>query len=890
MPLSPGAAALIARMSPAPDPSRAMLIATTYDRMASRSYWSKLDVLYVMAAHDSQASRINWKANEFNLGAHGTPTFLADRGWAGALNSRLETHFPPSTADRNYQKDSATLMGWSVTSGAAGSDTNFLSVGLQAAIGGVTGYICPRRLTNILNGRINDALGINFSNTATDGMFSVRRDAAASREIDRNGTSVSSNSEASTSIQAGNLTLLPGQAVVTNLRMGAAAAGAYLTDTEIGQLYADLLPYMRSVGAVPDTIMAGAAQWLSERTFEISSLDIGPINFVEPWGSSEFGHSYTFALGSGAPASVSLDPDTGLLAASSTLAPGAYTFPVVVTNLKDTSKVSTFWITIAVREGVTSNRTGYQVLHKNYNVDSFGPPVGNDWRNSLINLRNTIVADQTAAGDNNFLAGITFTAGQSYDYSDNRWTFGIQRLKLRSSIPGQQATLRCITSSAASIAVCSLQLGRGWANSTVPPNDPSDDPSYIGDASKDNAYFINTATSGSTTVTLKNSGDAANFVVGRWVAVASYDQQGEGFPANARYTDYAKVVSKAGTTITLDRKLRWTHRDNYWESSDENSLGKARLIAIDRDTVPPCRMTQRVHMQDIAFQLNPNSTSTSRKFFYAEALEQYFKNVTIYNFCISQSRHAYLDNCKLGSSELDKLSTRFVMNGGSSTLEVTNGVGTATGVELVLLKNVDSVSNSTLSPRQLRVLGGKMHGNAARCWVAGSWQTWQAWFKGVTFSREQPLPPEVDFTFRDYVPPTPSITIGSNGVTYSSGVLTTPVNQGGTNWSNLRDIAFEGCLVYVGSLSSGRNGYITSIARNSDDTAIVYNITWLNGSPPSGQETIYTTYVHEVFVDNDCVVVMPTAFNGFTYASKQTIPTITSRVFPAGYPASTYGF
>jgi len=336
--------------------------------------------------------------------------------------------------------------------------------------------------------------------------------------------------------------------------------------------------------------------------------------------------------------------------------------------------------------------------------------------------------------------------------------------------------------------------------------------------------------------------------------------------------------------VSSDRKLRWTHHDNYWESSDVNSLGKARLIAIDRDTT---RMTLRVHMQDILFNLNPNSTSTARMFFYAEALEQYFKNVTVHNFCISQSRHAYLDSCLIGGSELDKLSTRFVMSGGASTLDTTDGISTATGLELVLLKTVSNVSGSILCPRQLRVIGGEMHGDANRPWVVGPWQTWQAWFKGVTFTR---VATPTDSAFRVYTPLS-FVTIGTEGVTYASGVLTTPTNLGGTNqWTSVRDTAFEGCLVYVGGISSGRNGYITSIARNSTDTAILYGITWLNGAAPGAGDVVYTTVAHEVFVDSTCVAGTNTNFQAIDMVSKETIPGVASRAFPTGYPASTYGF
>jgi hypothetical protein len=857
-----------------------MLIASTYDKMASRSYWVKLDALYLMAAHTSQASRLNWKANEFNLTINGTPTLLTDRGWTGALNSYLDANFAPSTAGRNYQKDSATLMAWSGSPGVVGSDTNFLSVGLQAAIGGVTGYICPRRLTNLLNGRINDALGIDFSNTATDGMFSVRRSAASNRQIDRNGAPLASNAQASTSIQAGNLILLPGQSVVTNLRMAAAGVGSYLTDTEIGQLYADLLPYLRSVQAVFDTIMTGAAKWLSERTFEISSFDTGPISFVEPWGSSEFGHSYTFALGSGAPASVSLDPDTGLLATSGPLAPGAYTFPVVVTNLKDPSKVSTFWITIAVREGVAANRTGYQVLHKNYNVDCLGAPADGDWATKLLTLRSTIVADQTAAGDDNFCAGITFTAGTTYQYTDNRWLYGIQRLKIRTTEPGTPATLqntRPDPGGGADLEFAALQISRWWQS------DLQASGTWIADNAKGHAYLINTTAVGDSTVTLKTAGDAANITIGRWVAIGSQDQQGGGFPANVRNHDYAKVVAKTGAVITLDRKLRHVHHDNYWETSDVNSIGKARIFVIDRDDL---RATLRAHIQDVNI-LESTSRSSSGlragRYVYIGGVECYFKNCAIPNFCPSQAHHVYGDTLVLGDSEFDKLVTRVVLQSGTVGVANNEGIRYASGVELVLLKGLTAKGGTAMGCRQYRTVDVTLEGgNTAPC-VLGSFAIQQYRARNTIFSGT-PTP-----TFRAWPPFT--MTIGTAGVAYSAGVLTIPNTI--PNFGLIIGTIWEGSLIYNGAvIDSTSYGVITNIRGDTSGANMFLDITWLNGAAPTSDSVLRIPYVHEIIIEADCSVANGADFNDFPSVHRDLrVPgVITERPFPAGYPASTYGF
>src|SRR5258708_95819 len=56
----------------------------------------------------------------------------------------------------------------------------------------------------------------------------------------------------------------------------------------------------------------GAARWLEQSEFVVSSLETGRVGYVEAWGGDEFGYSYTYSL-AGQPRGVSIDAETGIL-------------------------------------------------------------------------------------------------------------------------------------------------------------------------------------------------------------------------------------------------------------------------------------------------------------------------------------------------------------------------------------------------------------------------------------------------------------------------------------------------------------------------------------------------------------------------------------------------
>ena len=131
-----------------------------------------------------------------------------------------------------------------------------------------------------------------------------------------------------------------------------------------------------------------AAQWVSPSAFVASSLETGRIGYIIAWGGNEFGYAYTYAL-SGAPAGLTIDPDTGILSIASDLAVRAYGFSVIVTNREVVTNVATFPISLTILQGVTTNQTGTQILHKTYDPHSgaYGAPAGTDWTAVLFKIQ-----------------------------------------------------------------------------------------------------------------------------------------------------------------------------------------------------------------------------------------------------------------------------------------------------------------------------------------------------------------------------------------------------------------------------------------------------------------------------------------------------------------------
>ena len=608
-----------------------------------------------------------------------------------------------------------------------------------------------------------------------------------------------------------------------------------------------------------------SARWLAESRFVVSSMEAGPVGYLEAWGGSEFGYAYSYSIAD-APAGVTVDADTGMLSVTTPLAAGTYAFRTSVRNRGDISEAADFPVQLDVMPGVTGQRSGNEILHKDYVVDSgdYGTPVGTDYSAVLMNIRRAIVLDQKSAGDGRLRAAIIFQGRHQYDYVNNRWTFGIQYLEMRTDTPGVRAKLRNIApKSSVDVAAAILQLGRQYFQCVGPTEDwICEQPGSVG-------YKIDTTAVGDDTVTLKNVGDARRLRIGRYVMVGSYDQQMYGFPPNLRYFEYAKVVSVNGTSVTLDRPLRHKHKDNSWETpKDPGSLGVARIYVIDRDDQ---RLTLRARLRDIEFVADPGKGTPGNKL-YAAALDMDFENCIIPHFIPTQARFARVSGGSVLSGELDKLVSMVVFED-TTVADLYEG----TGIDYLLFKNADVTSGYGIAPRQLRAIASTLRGmEHAPLAFKGSWTTQQVDISDSTFVGTGPVitewPPE-------------SLVVGQDGVSWDGRRLTVRAVSSSANGQVWGRAAWEGALVYADAVRSSNWGVITDIAGEAD--SMVFAIDWKAGPGPTAGTPLYMPRLHEVTIRASHGT--PELSWNDTDAGRQVMPDGT-RPFPKGYPEDLSDF
>jgi hypothetical protein len=173
------ATALFARMTTPSDTTRKGVIDTLITSLKNAGVWSKLDVLYMMAAADAQAARLEWKGNASdNLAAINSPTFTANSGYTGdGATSYLATGYSPLAASLGASLNSAhigifTLTDTANTGWDGGSQNQFLYLksksGTASAIAvsttgtdGVTTSVAPRHL---IGNRVSSANAESFAN------------------------------------------------------------------------------------------------------------------------------------------------------------------------------------------------------------------------------------------------------------------------------------------------------------------------------------------------------------------------------------------------------------------------------------------------------------------------------------------------------------------------------------------------------------------------------------------------------------------------------------------------------------------------------------------------------------------------------------------------------
>jgi hypothetical protein len=246
------AAALVARFTTPPTNIRKALIDDLVGSLKTAGVWSKPDALYIKAAHDAQAARQNWIADQYNLTPVASPTFTVDRGYqSDGVSSYLTTGFNPSTASSpKFTQNSAGFGFWSRTDVQSASTVE---------IGNSNNVILPRNASDQALYRVNNSTAASTGNgvTTSAGFFAALRADAANERIRQNTTQKNTTVLASAAVSnspftvcgrntntAGGYTVSPG-----NRQLAMSFIGANLTDGECDALYAAVNTYLTAIGA-----------------------------------------------------------------------------------------------------------------------------------------------------------------------------------------------------------------------------------------------------------------------------------------------------------------------------------------------------------------------------------------------------------------------------------------------------------------------------------------------------------------------------------------------------------------------------------------------------------------------------------------------------------------
>ena len=251
--IEPETEALLARFSSAPDATRQGHINTLIAALKAGGVWSKLDALYIMAAHDEQAGQRNWIADAYNLvpteGIGAFPVFTVDEGYTcDGSSNYIDTEFNPTAAapTAKYVQNSAHISIWRLSDVVAGTRSD---IGASALLGVVS-------FGTSASGAINSAVtGIGSGSTATitDGIGHTifNRSASNALEFYKNGAdTATAGDDASSGLPSSNITIgTRGGGAWSAAPFAAASIGASLDATQAAAFYTALAAYIAAVGA-----------------------------------------------------------------------------------------------------------------------------------------------------------------------------------------------------------------------------------------------------------------------------------------------------------------------------------------------------------------------------------------------------------------------------------------------------------------------------------------------------------------------------------------------------------------------------------------------------------------------------------------------------------------
>jgi len=235
---------LVAAMTTPPTNLRKGYIARMIQALYAGGIWAQTDIMYVLAAHDEQAARLNWiTPASYTLSAVNSPTFTADQGFAGnGTTSYLDTTWDAATNASTFTQNDGRIGAYSRNAGGNSAGfgartSNNISVVARTGANG--------------RGRVNSGSDVASSTGtgATPLMLTIRRSAAAVTDVVRDGASVGSGTNASSAMSNVDLAFGLVGSAYNSQQIAGGVVGGYLDDTEALAEYNAWYAYMVAVSA-----------------------------------------------------------------------------------------------------------------------------------------------------------------------------------------------------------------------------------------------------------------------------------------------------------------------------------------------------------------------------------------------------------------------------------------------------------------------------------------------------------------------------------------------------------------------------------------------------------------------------------------------------------------
>jgi hypothetical protein len=236
--------ALLAAMTVQPNAARATLINDMIFALKNAGAWTTFDLLYVFAAHDPQAGRINWISPAQVLPiSGGAPVFTLDRGVSGdGTTAYLDSGINVSGLTKLQQDNCAA--GVYIQNNATGANAVVGLLAVQQI------SIVPRSAADNASTRLLSTTVTNTPMTDSRGHLCLTRSIPASYDRYKAGVFIDTPAAVSAARAASSITILRNVAAFSsNHILAAAHYGSSLTPTQIGQVNTALANYMSGIGA-----------------------------------------------------------------------------------------------------------------------------------------------------------------------------------------------------------------------------------------------------------------------------------------------------------------------------------------------------------------------------------------------------------------------------------------------------------------------------------------------------------------------------------------------------------------------------------------------------------------------------------------------------------------